>query len=95
MLTVYKETIHLSDLNDKIEIQLPAFCEILTIAKQFDEQSVSIWFRCSLERHKVPRTIYVVGTGHPCLPKHEAPYISTVIFGGGSLVLHFFDGGVA
>lgn len=95
MVTVHKETLQLADLHDRTELLLPAFSEILTIAKQFDDQSVSIWYRCALDAGKVPYVIYAVGTGHPCLPKHEAPYISTVILGGGSLVLHFFDGGHA
>jgi hypothetical protein len=91
--TVYKELIHLSDLKDTLDLQLPAFCEILTIAKQYDEQSVSMWYRCAPDAGKVPTRIHVVGTGYPCPVKHEAPYISTVIFGDGSLVLHFFHGG--
>lgn len=91
--TIHKQTVLLSELNDVTYLKLPAFCEILTVAKQSDEHSVSIWYRCSPDAGKVSHAIHVCGTGHPCPPKHEAPYISTVVFGGGSLVLHFFDGG--
>lgn len=89
---VYKETIHLPETGDEITLNIPAFAEILTVAKQFDNDTVlSVWYRCCPDTVKVDHKLWMCGTGHPAPNKSQARYISTVILFGGSLVLHFFE----
>lgn len=94
--TVWKETIHLRELSECFTFEAPAFAEILTVAKQYDsDNTMTVWYRCSVAATKVTRKLIVAGTGNPAPVKADARYISTVVLMHGSLVLHFFDGGEA
>lgn len=92
--TVFKETIHLSDIeeDDSVSLMLPSGAEILTVAEQFrGSRALSVWYRCCPAAEKVIRKLYIVGTGNPAPNKSNARYLSTVILADGALVLHAFD----
>lgn len=89
-MNVFKYPLDLTALNSKGQfiLNLPAKAQILSCQIQHGEPM--IWALVNPEAPLEPRTIAVVGTGHPV--EALAPlFISTIQLGGGSLVFHIFE----
>lgn len=89
MKTIHKHTINVEDLNDRLDVEWPALAEPLSVAEQYPGQ-VAIWYRCGTDQPMMPRTIFVVGTGHPAPDDEDIKFVGTVLLARGQLVFHIF-----
>ncbi len=91
MSVIWKEEISLN--TDLHEIMLPSGAEILYAREQKtggNPDKICIWFRCDPMQPTTPRTICLVGTGHPC-PGPEGRYLGSAHLNNDTLILHVFE----
>lgn len=91
--TVWKKEFQVGQLAGRTVFKAPACSEILTVARQGVGETCCVWYRCCPDMPLVDRELIVVGTGDKLATpdKAQARYVSSVLFFGGSLVLHFFE----
>jgi len=87
MQTIYKYPLHILD---RQEVPLPKGAQILSI--QMQNGYPCLWALCNPDKPVSPRTLYMVGTGHPFnMDPSVIRFIDTVQMAGGSLVFHLFE----
>ncbi len=93
MSVIWKKEISLD--TDLHYIDIPIGAEILYAREQKHEhpdvvEKICIWFRCDPLQPTQPRTICIVGTGHPC-PDSEGRYLGSAHLKNDTLILHVFE----
>ncbi len=86
MATIWKSVLLLHI--DVQEIEVPYGAEMLCAREQHDQ--ICVWYRCDPMQLKEPRTIAIVGTGHPA-PGNDGRYLGTAFLHDGDLVCHVFE----
>lgn len=77
-------------MQDEQAVALPAGAQILTV--QVQQGQPCLWASVDREQKRIePRTIRIIGTGHPAPDLGELHYIATVQFQGGNLIFHVFE----
>lgn len=85
MTTIWKSILHPTDVQ---EVMVPDGAEFLCAREQFDQ--ICVWYRCDPSAPLSPRTLAIVGTGHPT-PGIDGQYLGTVSLTGGQFIFHVFD----
>ena len=84
--TIWKAMLKPTDVQ---AIEVPKGAELLCAREQFEQ--ICVWFRCDPDQPKEPRSIAIVGTGHPAPGSEEGRYLGTASLHGGSLMFHVFE----
>ena len=77
------------ETEDTTTIIMPENAEILTVQVQRD--IVCLWALVDPNASREPRTIQIIGTGHPIDGKVNRKYIGTYQLMEGALVFHVFE----
>lgn len=92
MKTVHKQFYTIEDLaksDGVVSLEVPRNSRILKVANQHD--TLAFWYLCDpQESLKTVYTYHAIGTGHP-VPDQCFQFVDTVLFRGGSFVLHIFE----
>lgn len=73
---------------DNQVIGIPEVATILSV--QMQRGTACLWAICDPSKNAAPRTIEILGTGHP-MPEGERKFIDTIQINGGSLIFHVFE----
>lgn len=84
--TIWKTVLKATDVQ---VIDVPAGAEMLCAREQHDE--IAVWYRCDPGAPKSPRTIAIIGTGHPAPDVGDGHYLGTASLRGGALMFHVFE----
>lgn len=76
-------------VQDDIEIEMPAFAEILHVDVQHDVPA--IWAVVNPDHVMEKRTFHLYGTGHPMHMDVREEHVGTFLMYHGSLVFHLFE----
>lgn len=86
MATIWKTVLETTDVQ---AILVPEGAEMLCAREQHEQ--IAVWFRCDPDKPKAPRTIAIVGTGHPAPDLGDGRYLGTASLHGGKLMFHVFE----
>ena len=86
METIYKYPI---PFEDNFALDLPKGFKILSLQLQFNKPH--IWALIDPKQPKVPKTFYLLGTGHPLPSDRDLKYIGTFQLHPGTVVGHLFE----
>jgi len=86
MTSIYKYPF---DVNDRVELLMPASAEILTVQMQHGRPCV--WARVDPKEEPGIVVLRIFGTGHPIDDKNDMEYVGTFQMSGGALVFHVFE----
>ena len=88
-MKVYKFSKSLFEVGDYLEFDIPGYVRTLSVGEQYG--NLCVWVLVSDRSEKVTNRVYhVVGTGHS-MDEAYRDFVGTVMFDGGSLVLHVFE----
>lgn len=89
--TVYKYgNWRASQLDDVVDVVMPAGAEILSVVNQ--KETLVVYARVDPDKPAdTVRRFRCAGTGHPLSQRHELTFLGTVMFMGGDFVLHVFE----
>ena len=83
MYTIYKFEFTIADV---VEIEMPAFAQIIHVAYQGD--TPCIWAKVDPSKSKLFRRFYIIGTGHP-INRELGPHLATLQ--NGPFIWHIFS----
>lgn len=86
MNTIYKYPLEVTDTQG---VMMSRQAKILSVQSQ--EGQLCLWALTDPEQPKVPRQIWIFGTGHPIKLADDLIFIGTVQQAGGKLVWHVFE----
>lgn len=84
--TIWKTVLKPTDVQ---VILIPDGAELLCAREQHEQ--IAVWYRCDPTAIKYPRTIAIVGTGHPAPGDGDGRYLGTASLQGGALMFHVFE----
>jgi hypothetical protein len=87
---ILKYVVKLDEIKDVTFVPMPRGARVLKVVNQHNR--LTFYADCDEKQGTAKHKFRIAGTGHPLgVMSPNARYVNTVLFDGGSLVLHVYD----